>query len=227
MSNQSENFTVAIEHFSSEQEETRAAAAFAAGNEFICYLLDVPLSIASWFPGNIAIGNLHQFLPAIIKIIENDPKKRLLALHAAKEVGFPTHGSQCLAPDSMSSRSLPIARTANLKVSRTFFGVLSLRTPRMQKNLPEMSQLPALESWPPPILHDIYHNFMYGNILMFPFVRCFTDWLWIPILGSHQGSQPRFSSYCGFRHSLYVRGNFTDIRRCFLAAPCRLLIAYG
>jgi hypothetical protein len=45
MSNQSENFNVAIDHFSSEQEETRAAAAFAAGNEFICYLLDATLLI--------------------------------------------------------------------------------------------------------------------------------------------------------------------------------------
>jgi len=35
MSNQSENFTLAIEHFSSDQEETRAAAAFAAGNDSI------------------------------------------------------------------------------------------------------------------------------------------------------------------------------------------------
>ena len=38
------------------------------------------------FIGNIAIGNLQQFLPAIVKMVENDPKKRLLALHAAKEV---------------------------------------------------------------------------------------------------------------------------------------------
>lgn len=35
--------------------------------------------------GNIAIGNLHQFLPAIVKIAESDPKKRLLSLHALKE----------------------------------------------------------------------------------------------------------------------------------------------
>jgi len=91
MSNQSEIFNMAIDHFSAEQEEIRAAAAFAAGNESIRYLHYVP---SSWFPGNIAIGNLHQFLPAIIKIIENDPKKRLLALHAAKEVSFHTYDPQ-------------------------------------------------------------------------------------------------------------------------------------
>ncbi|KDR68751.1 hypothetical protein GALMADRAFT_256581 [Galerina marginata CBS 339.88] len=66
MAPQKEIFNLVIEHFGSEQEETRAAAAFAAGN--------------------IAIGNLHQFLPAIVKMVESDPKKRLLALHAAKEV---------------------------------------------------------------------------------------------------------------------------------------------
>jgi cullin-associated NEDD8-dissociated protein 1 len=36
--------------------------------------------------GNIAVGNLSQFLPAIVKMVETDQKKRLLALHAAKEV---------------------------------------------------------------------------------------------------------------------------------------------
>jgi len=39
----------------------RAAAAFAAGN--------------------IAVGNLHQFLPAIVSMVEVDPRKRLVALH--------------------------------------------------------------------------------------------------------------------------------------------------
>ncbi|PBK61875.1 ARM repeat-containing protein [Armillaria solidipes] len=72
MSPQSEIFSNAIEHFSSDQEDLRAAAAFAAGN--------------------IAIGNLHLFLPAIIKMVESDPKKRLLSLHALKEVV--THSSQ-------------------------------------------------------------------------------------------------------------------------------------
>jgi len=63
---QKDIFQHVVDHFTSEQEETRAAAAFAAGN--------------------IAIGNLHQFLPVIVNMVETDPKKRLLALHAAKEV---------------------------------------------------------------------------------------------------------------------------------------------
>ncbi|EEB95452.1 hypothetical protein MPER_05579, partial [Moniliophthora perniciosa FA553] len=66
MSPQQDIFTHAIEHFSAEQEEVRSAAAFAAGN--------------------IAIGNLHQFLPAIVKMVQSDSKKRLLSLHALKEV---------------------------------------------------------------------------------------------------------------------------------------------
>ncbi|RDB24577.1 Cullin-associated NEDD8-dissociated protein 1 [Hypsizygus marmoreus] len=66
MSTQSEVFFHAIDHFTSEQEDMRMAAAFAAGN--------------------IAIGNLHQFLPTIVHMVERDPKKRLLSLHALKEV---------------------------------------------------------------------------------------------------------------------------------------------
>jgi len=66
MSNQADVFNNSIEHFASDQEEVRSAAAFAAGN--------------------IAIGNLHQFLPVLVRMVETDAKKRLLALHAAKEV---------------------------------------------------------------------------------------------------------------------------------------------
>ncbi|KAG6819791.1 hypothetical protein H0H93_008643 [Arthromyces matolae] len=66
MSTQKDIFNNAINHFGSEQEEVRIAAAFAAGN--------------------IAIGNLREFLPAIVHLAESDPKKRLLSLHALKEV---------------------------------------------------------------------------------------------------------------------------------------------
>ncbi|KAG2745509.1 TIP120-domain-containing protein [Suillus brevipes Sb2] len=66
MSKQQDTFSSTIEHFAAEEEEIRAAAAFAAGN--------------------IAIGNLHQFLPAILRVAESDPHKKLLSLHALKEV---------------------------------------------------------------------------------------------------------------------------------------------
>ena len=66
MSPQQEIFNAAIERFSSEQEEIRTSAAFAAGN--------------------IAVGNLHHFLPVIVRMVETDPAKRLLSLHALKEV---------------------------------------------------------------------------------------------------------------------------------------------
>ena len=32
------------------------------------------------------MGNLHHFLPVIVKMVERDPAKRLLSLHALKEV---------------------------------------------------------------------------------------------------------------------------------------------
>ncbi|KAL0578835.1 hypothetical protein V5O48_003159 [Marasmius crinis-equi] len=66
MTPQQEIFNNAIEHFSAEQDEVRSAASFAAGN--------------------IAIGNLKHFLPFIVKLVQSDPKKRLLSLHALKEV---------------------------------------------------------------------------------------------------------------------------------------------
>ena len=36
--------------------------------------------------GNIAIGNIHQFLPVIIQQVQSNDEKRLLSLHALKEV---------------------------------------------------------------------------------------------------------------------------------------------
>ena len=66
MSPQQEIFNQGIEKFTAEQEEVRTAAAFAAGN--------------------IAVGNLHHFLPLIVKMVEHDREKRLLSLHALKEV---------------------------------------------------------------------------------------------------------------------------------------------
>lgn len=65
-SNQKEPFFSAIEYFGAAEEDIRSAAAFAAGN--------------------IAIGNLHCFLPHLVKLVQNDKEKRLLALHALKEV---------------------------------------------------------------------------------------------------------------------------------------------
>ncbi|KAH9850563.1 ARM repeat-containing protein [Lenzites betulinus] len=66
MSPQHDIFNQAIERFTAEQEEVRTAAAFAAGN--------------------MAVGNLHHFLPVIVKMVENDQEKRLLSLHALKEI---------------------------------------------------------------------------------------------------------------------------------------------
>ncbi|KAF8499003.1 TIP120-domain-containing protein [Russula emetica] len=66
MSPQQDVFNGAIELFASDQEDVRTAAAFAAGN--------------------IAIGNLQLFLPFIVHLVKQDDSKRLLALHALKEV---------------------------------------------------------------------------------------------------------------------------------------------
>ena len=53
---------------------------------------DTPICTASLhaltvcFTGIIAIGNLQQFLPVILKLVQSDAKKHLLSLHALKEV---------------------------------------------------------------------------------------------------------------------------------------------
>jgi cullin-associated NEDD8-dissociated protein 1 len=67
-SNQKEAFFTAIEYFGAAEEDIRSAAAFAAGN--------------------IAIGNLHCFLPHLVKLVQTDKEKRLLALHSLKEVSL-------------------------------------------------------------------------------------------------------------------------------------------
>ncbi len=66
---QQDIFNQAIERFTAEQEEIRTAASFAAGN--------------------IAVGNLQHFLPVIVRMVETDSQKRLLSLHALKEVYYP------------------------------------------------------------------------------------------------------------------------------------------
>ncbi|KAF8588484.1 TIP120-domain-containing protein [Ramaria rubella] len=66
MTLQSDIFNISISMFTAESEETRTAAAFAAGN--------------------MAIGNIQHFLPAIINLVQSNNEKRLLALHALKEV---------------------------------------------------------------------------------------------------------------------------------------------
>lgn len=70
--------------FSHESEEVRSAASFAAGMTFF-FLRKIELKVHS---GNIAIGNMHHFLPSIINLVQLQNEKRLLALYALKEVGF-------------------------------------------------------------------------------------------------------------------------------------------
>lgn len=55
-----------LESFSSASEEVKSAASYTLGN--------------------IAVGNLPEYLPFIIKEIENQPKRQYLLLHSLKEV---------------------------------------------------------------------------------------------------------------------------------------------
>ncbi|KAG8804387.1 hypothetical protein FRC19_011274 [Serendipita sp. 401] len=66
MSIQSNVFNDVLQFYTADSESVRSAAAFASGN--------------------ICIGNTHIFLPIIVNIIQKDPSRRILALHAIKEV---------------------------------------------------------------------------------------------------------------------------------------------
>jgi cullin-associated NEDD8-dissociated protein 1 len=85
MSPQQDVFNGAIELFASDQEDVRTAAAFAAGRPSLFFPFTA-LSHCASSPGNIAIGNLQLFLPFIVQLVKQDDSKRLLALHALKEV---------------------------------------------------------------------------------------------------------------------------------------------
>lgn len=95
--------------------------------------------------GNIAIGNLHLFLPAILKVAEHDPSKRLLSLHALKEASYnyslqSEHSLKMLR----FSRLSRIARTVNWNLSRTLSGLLfSTILPQIRKNRHETLLLHA------------------------------------------------------------------------------------
>lgn len=81
---QQDIFNQAITHFASEQEEVRTAAAFAAGESTRYDTLFRLLTHCVL--GNMAVGNLQHFLPVIVKMVETDSQRRLLSLHALKEV---------------------------------------------------------------------------------------------------------------------------------------------
>ncbi|KAF8737377.1 hypothetical protein AX14_012971 [Amanita brunnescens Koide BX004] len=120
MSTQAEVFTHVIEHFGAESESLRSAAAFAAGN--------------------IAIGNLHRFLPVIVKSVERDPKKRLLYLHALKEVV--THCSQAQLENIADTLWVPLfensesSEESSRNVAAACLGKLATTQP--SKYLPQL-----------------------------------------------------------------------------------------
>lgn len=82
MSIQSNVFNDTLQFYTADSESVRSAAAFASGK----VVSNVRLFCLTCPPGNICIGNTHVFLPIIVNMIQHDPTRRLLALHAIKEV---------------------------------------------------------------------------------------------------------------------------------------------
>ncbi|KAK7688067.1 hypothetical protein QCA50_008437 [Cerrena zonata] len=119
---QQDTFNQAIAHFSSEQEEIRTAAAFAAGN--------------------MAVGSLHHFLPVIVKMVETDSQKRLLSLHALKEVvTHCSHGQLETVADSLwipLFQNSEAAEDATRNVAAACLGKLTTTHP--SRYLPQLQE---------------------------------------------------------------------------------------
>jgi hypothetical protein len=120
--------------------------------------------------GNIAIGNLHQFLPVIVKIVESDPKRRLLSLHALKEViiSVPLNYDPCCL--TAVCRSLLTVPMANWKGLQICFGFPCLRIQRIRKRRHAMSLRHVLGSWQLLIPQDICHSYTWACLLRSCFV---------------------------------------------------------
>jgi hypothetical protein len=91
-----------LTYFSSESEEIRSGAAFAAGE--LCVDLSGFGLIRS---GNVAVGSPNVFLPAILQGINSatDETSSMLMLHAMKEVSDP-HYNKSLSRTGYSSLSI-------------------------------------------------------------------------------------------------------------------------
>ncbi|CAE6466306.1 unnamed protein product [Rhizoctonia solani] len=112
MSNQSDVFDNSLGFFKSDAEEVRNAAAFAVGN--------------------IAIGSQERFLPIIVKLVQTDDEKRLLSMHALKEVV--SHCSQAHLESIAESLWQPLFDTGSshekaLNIAASCLGKLTTTNP--------------------------------------------------------------------------------------------------
>ena len=144
MSPQHDIFNNVIKHFSASEEGVRTAAAFSAG---IC-VYPITFIFIDWsFIREYCDWESASFLPAILRISESDPSKRLLSLHALKEVRKITFPEARAEPMTMSSRWSRTDRTASSNPSQTSSGSLSSATPRrIVKNQLGTSQPPVWAS---------------------------------------------------------------------------------
>jgi len=114
--------------------------------------------------GNIAIGNLPRFLPSIIQLVESDSRKRLLALHASKEVHI-AYARQ-VHPLIKLFRSSRIALKGSWRAWQICSGYLSSKTQKTRRRPREMSLLPASANLQLHILPDICLNYMYALLAL-------------------------------------------------------------
>ncbi len=80
-------FPRVLKCYTSQVEEIKSAAAFAAGTYAPWSSLRGALADQNCFPGNIAVGNVPAYLPQIVEQVSgaSSSAMRLLYLHSLKE----------------------------------------------------------------------------------------------------------------------------------------------
>ena len=100
-----------------------------------CFWPEWFLKYTHFWAGNIAVGNLQHFLPVIVKMVETDSQKRLLSLHALKEV------SLCEGVNTIETHAYMVFRwwltapMVNWKLLPMYSGYRYSKTQRIQRRL--------------------------------------------------------------------------------------------
>ena len=186
-------------------------------NDF--WQIQTPWFISHYFLGNIAIGNLQQFLPAIVKMVESDSKKRLLALHAAKEVRVGKvdfHISIYSSPGSYTLLPRSTRRRCRFAVGSTVREFAECRG--------DDKKCCCCMSWKASDYRSI-EILARTSCNDLQFASNAYDWFFS--LGSHPRPKRRHSGHCRLCYPIYVCWRFAIIRRTSHSSPCWLLIAHG
>ena len=167
------------------------------------------------------MGNLHHFLPLIVKMVEHDQEKRLLSLHALKEVSLwdqrlETRLIVTMVIDCDTLLTWPTGDGRRYALDATIreFGKSRRDDPQCCCSMPGKTHHYASWSLPPTApckLANLAHAELFVTYML---------------LGSHQRSQPRHEGYGPFCYPLYLRGKRDLVRRSTRWSYHGLLVSY-